>query len=962
VDLAEQRLWRGDAAVPLRRKPFAILRYLLAHPQRLVTHDELVGHVWGGAVISDSALRSHLHELRQVLGDGVIETVIGRGYRFVAVIAADAGADADGGGERDVDTRTAAAFTTTRAGAIVVGRDAELGVLRAALDRARGGQRQLCVVTGEPGIGKTTLVDAFLAELDDDVVAARGQCVEQYGSPEAYLAVIELASRLCRSRHGDRVIAALAKLAPTFLLGVPHLVPDGQLDDVTARARAGVDGRIARELIEALEAIAAAAPLVVVLEDLQWSDLATIDLLNLIQQRRERARLLVIATARRAETQTPGHPVSRIVRPLIARGAATAVALDRIAAAELARLIDLRFPGHAFPAGFAEAVDHATGGTPLFVTALLDDLVHRAMLANRAGRWELAASLDELRAHRPDSVRQLIDIQLDRLGPDEQRVLECAAVVGLEHTPAPIAAALELPVEQIDEVCDGLVRRGQFLARAGAGESPDGTVTTRYAMTHGLVHEVCLGRSAPARRQRWHRRIGEALEAASGARAPELAHVLAGHFEAGHDVARAVHYYRLAGDHNARRFASPDAMRMYRRAHDLLARLPVTPERDRIELDVLGGLSQATIRSNRDATREPLAMFERMAELASGLGDVPRRCQALAALSFRHSILAEYHRANELSDELDAIARTETFPPPLVTFARIARLVGTVFRVELAQSLALLEPLTAAGAGSALGATDRRVVMLLYQSVARWLAGQPAGARADVDAAIALAHELGDPYALGAGLCNLSRTLAWVGGPAAEVRRAAEAVLAIPEAMVWHNQCRINAAWAETRQRPLDRAACEALLAEYRERAVRFPMGTTLIATTLIAVLRASGCDDLARGLADEALAFGRDRGEVVFVPEFVRVRGELIEAVDPAAATARYEEALAEARRLGARALELRAARSLARQARDTPRWPQAIAAVRGAVAGFAAGSESADLTAARELLAAADADAGAG
>ena len=93
LDEADERLWKGTKLVALRRKPFAILRYLVAHPKRLVTHDELLREVWGGAVVSESAVRSHLHELRQVLGSGVIETVIGRGYRFIAELTVHAKGD-----------------------------------------------------------------------------------------------------------------------------------------------------------------------------------------------------------------------------------------------------------------------------------------------------------------------------------------------------------------------------------------------------------------------------------------------------------------------------------------------------------------------------------------------------------------------------------------------------------------------------------------------------------------------------------------------------------------------------------------------------------------------------------------------------------------------------------------------------------------------------------------------------
>src|SRR3954464_1077007 len=138
LDADEGRLWKGKKLLVLRRKPFAILCYLAAHPKKLVSHEELLAEIWRGAVVSDSAMRSHLHELRQVLGEGVIETVIGRGYRFVAELQSAAVA--------------ASAPELAEVDPLVVGRDEEIAQLRAALERTRGGRRQLCFVIGEPGI------------------------------------------------------------------------------------------------------------------------------------------------------------------------------------------------------------------------------------------------------------------------------------------------------------------------------------------------------------------------------------------------------------------------------------------------------------------------------------------------------------------------------------------------------------------------------------------------------------------------------------------------------------------------------------------------------------------------------------------------------------------------------------------------------------------------------------------
>ena len=122
LDPEEGRLWKGKKLLALRRKPFAILAYLASRPRKLVTHEELLAQVWRGAVVSDSAMRSHLHELRQVLGDGVIESVIGRGYRFVAELREEAASEAP--------------VEVAAVDPLVVGRDEELEQLKAAFERA----------------------------------------------------------------------------------------------------------------------------------------------------------------------------------------------------------------------------------------------------------------------------------------------------------------------------------------------------------------------------------------------------------------------------------------------------------------------------------------------------------------------------------------------------------------------------------------------------------------------------------------------------------------------------------------------------------------------------------------------------------------------------------------------------------------------------------------------------------
>jgi DNA-binding winged helix-turn-helix (wHTH) protein len=150
LDLDNERLWKDGAELRLRRKPFALLRHFVQHPQKLVTHEEIVEAVWGKVATSESLLRTHLSDLRDALGEGVVETITGRGYRFMPEV-------------RQLKLAASRGDATVD-GRVFVGRDNELDSLRAALRSTRDRKRVTVFVTGEAGTGKTTLVDLFLEQ------------------------------------------------------------------------------------------------------------------------------------------------------------------------------------------------------------------------------------------------------------------------------------------------------------------------------------------------------------------------------------------------------------------------------------------------------------------------------------------------------------------------------------------------------------------------------------------------------------------------------------------------------------------------------------------------------------------------------------------------------------------------------------------------------------------------------
>jgi DNA-binding winged helix-turn-helix (wHTH) protein len=315
LDLANERLWRGSELLALRPKAFRLLRYLAEHPERLLTQEELLKAVWQHGYVSEGLLRGYIRKLRSALGDDAknprfIETAGGRGYRFIAPLLSIPPLPILSESSVPAAPQPPSQF---------VGRDQELAQLHDALERALRGNRQVVFVTGEPGIGKTALIDALLAQAagaHEDLWVGRGQCIDHYGAGEAYLPVLEAFGGLARRVEGRALIPLLRRQAPTWLVQIPASMEEAEREALSRQLFGSTQERMARELAGALEALIAERPLVLWLEDLHWSDLSTVDTLAMLARRREPARLLVVGTYRPAEVIANGHPLRALVREL----------------------------------------------------------------------------------------------------------------------------------------------------------------------------------------------------------------------------------------------------------------------------------------------------------------------------------------------------------------------------------------------------------------------------------------------------------------------------------------------------------------------------------------------------------------------------------------------------------------------------------------------------------------------
>jgi DNA-binding winged helix-turn-helix (wHTH) protein len=949
LDVGDERLWRGTEELRVRRKPFAILKYLTANPLHLVTQDELVEAVWGKIAMSESLLRTHVSELRRLLGEGVIETVVGRGYRFLIDVQVEKEA---ANPSKPVEVRTLPAS--------LIGRTREMEALRQFFEAALDQKRQIVFVAGDPGIGKTSLVDAFIAQvaIPNGALIAMGTCVEQFGTGEAYLPVLAALGAVCRGPDGEGIVELLTRHAPTWLAQMPGLVPDEKLQDLHLRVQGATQARMLRELAEALDVLAAERPLVLMLEDMQWSDRATIDLLAMLGARRDRARIVVIATCRPAEL-AKGEGLAKVITELSAHKQASTLQLESWSQAATSDYLTRRFPDHRFPEELSTTVHGMTGGNPLFFIAVIDDLESRRMIRLVEGRWQLTTSIGEVANRRPDTIRQLIDIQIDRLKPTEQRVVEAASLAGLQFAAGVVAHVLELPPDEVDSVCEGLANEQRLLRFVASEPWPDGTIQSHYTFVHALYRDAALARVPSSTKRAWHRRTAERIEAAYGESCETVAAELAIHFDEAQITGKAIHYYCVAGERAIRRFARADAITHFGRGRALVAKLPASDESERTELAVLKHLGPAIIALH--GFQDPLLQqtFARTVDLARKLGDDRALIGALLGIQRCHFLRGELRKIEDYEGQVTQVL-SRLSDPVAAAEATVLSASARLFRGQLAESRG---PLTEACnvLDAARTDTERTVnapVVGLSKGhlvVIAWLSGAPDESIGLAREMIARAESLRDPFHLSTALTIAALAHMWRRDPEKTFETAEHALRVARDAgaLVWQGRAMSLYHWAATILEPsAANVHREALTSGLPGPLSAGPYGRTAFTPCLVEVFARAGQTGRAIREIDEALAFVEVSDERAWSSELHRLRGVLIKDTDPVEAERAITRALEIAQQQGAKSFELRAAITLAKLDRGPPKRRAALEELRTIHTSFTEGFGTGDLVEAKALL----------
>jgi tetratricopeptide (TPR) repeat protein len=484
-----------------------------------------------------------------------------------------------------------------------VGREPELAKLQEFLKQAIEGSGRVVFITGEPGIGKTSLADEFLRRARTQwrsLMISRGRCIEQYGTGEAYLPFLDALGTLLDGPSRERLGSIMRTHAPTWCTQLPAAFSStGTVDHVQQDTIGATKERMIREMGDALGLFSNGSPVVLLLEDLHWADPSSIDLLRHLCNRISMQRVLLVGTFRPEDIERSNHPLKSYKAEMQMHKLCEEIALESLSREHIVDYLNITFNPNDFPANLADHLHEKTEGHPLFTANLLQYLSERGDIAKTNEHWSLKRPLSEIELEAPESVRSMISRKIDNLSEEDRRTLQYASVEGAEFLSTIVAELLGVDEVDVEERMARLEKTHRLVVTRGEEELPDGSLGTRYRFAHALYQNFLYGDLVNKRRMMLHKQVGEQLLKHYGRRATQIASQLALHFERGRDFTRAIEYLTHAGDNATKFYGNAEAADHYTHALSLVDKLP---EEERPK-------ARATLYQKRGAVNMALSRF-----------------------------------------------------------------------------------------------------------------------------------------------------------------------------------------------------------------------------------------------------------------------------------------------------------------------------------------------------------------
>ncbi len=787
----------------------------------------------------------------------------------------------------------------------MVGRDQELALVRERWAQVRAGEGQCLLLVGEAGIGKSRVTRALRDMVGgSDSAILLFQC-SPYHLDSALWPVIQqltVALKLAAEdspalrldkiegflrRHAGHIESAVPLIAS--LLGVPYDDRYGPLDLSPQAQR----NQTLSVLVEQFLGLAQRRSVLVVMEDMHWTDPSTLEFVNLVLDRIEGRRLLLLLTSRPdGQPVLAGHPhVTRVVLNRLGRAAVEAMTSAIEGSASL-------------PEAVRREILNRTDGVPLFVEELTRALVELA------GQSPGGLTGSETGLSVPATLHDSLMSRLDRL-PEVKRVAQVAACIGRNFDYRTLAAVAGLEDGELNSALDRLVEAELVFRR---GRSPN----FAYTFKHALVRDAAANSLLRSEFRRINAAIAEAFEAFAVQPPPEL---IAWHAELAGLDRKAVDYLLLAGRRAIERYANREAIHHLERALRLIAAVPENPEQAALELRALAMVGVPRIALHGYASREVEATYRRTVELAERTGDTAQLFQALRGLWNCIYDRADLENARDIAERLCTLARDH---PEAEAQGLAWRALGAACLSlgRLKDAIAAFEKGVDACAGLPADAGLREhgesplVIAGVYAGFAHTIAGDFDRGQAFIDGALAAVRRLKNPLSFAFAHHIAANAQYLLDAPAECARLSADSSRAAGEhrLIFWLAVGDVMGGWAATR------VAGNAAGIERMHRGLHAwqTTGAELHIPTwhaaLADALLATGAVDEARETVDRALALAAERKESFAVPVLLRLRGLVADRQGDEAAARRYlEEAILRAREQGARLYELLAARQLA-------------------------------------------------
>lgn len=965
ANLRAGELHKNGTKLKLQEQPFKTLALLLERARDVVTREEIRQALWpdNTYVDFDHGINMAIAKVREALEDcseepQFIETVGRRGYRFIAAIDP----------VFEDSTFASLAFHTTPylppAQRHSVGREKERAELASAFASAANGRGVLVCVAGEPGIGKTTLVQDFLSGLQvsgNSFDLAIGRCSQRLAGEEAYLPFLEAVESLLRYDGG--LIQKLREFAPSWYAQLFPLSDKSPSDMLLQEyVRSATQERVKRELTAFVCEITRRNPLVIFFDDVHWTDPSTVDLVSHLATKFDTTNVLVIVTYRPSELLLLKHPFVAVKRDLLGRSLCREIEVEFLSAADVERYIALEFLGNCFPREFASLIHSRTEGNPLFMVDLLRYLRDRKVIVKAAWNesWGLSRSLPDLSRDTPQSVSSVIERKIDQLSDRDREVLMAAAVEGYECDSAAVASALEGENIEVEEILDRLERVHAFVRRVGENELPGGAPSVRYRFVHVLYQNALYSSLTLARRVALSAALARALEVLYGNRTSAIASQLAFLYETAREPGRASDYLLLAAQNAQAIFANQEAIALARRGLALLAKLPESPDRDRKELGLQVTLAFAFMCTLGYAAPETGVNMDRARKLCQDSRDHASLCPVLWGLWAYYLCKGDMKSARTAAEHVLNIARTLNDPIMLLG-SHVALAMSRLHQGELVASrehyeeVVKLYDVTQHGRYVQLYRFDPAIHSAGQMVRLLWLLGYPDQARRKAEESLTLARGLSSPLSL-AFIQLLSSQLYQNLRLPERTREVAEACITLCDeqaiqlerawAGCWYG-------WAVAELGETDRGLSQIRFALDTQFSIGAQVAYGYCQAIFAEALWHAGHTEEGLQVVDDGLARSRRNGEPFYDADLWRLKGELLRSQNKTTeAEDCFKTGIEIARKQAAKSLELRGVTSLARLWQKNGKRTEAHQLLAETYSWFTEGFDTADVKQANLLL----------